>query len=93
MVVVLIIGILVAIAIPIFNNASQTAKENTCKANIRTLNGAIVQYKAVKGEDPNNLDALASEFIKEVPKCPFGTAYALDGDYVAEHDHTPTTTP
>lgn len=39
MVVILIIGILVAIAVPIFNNARASAWQRTCQANLRTLDG------------------------------------------------------
>jgi prepilin-type N-terminal cleavage/methylation domain-containing protein len=46
MVVVLIIGILVAIAIPMFNAAANAAKTKTCYANLRTLDGIVEQWKA-----------------------------------------------
>ena len=46
MVVVLIIGILVAIAIPVFNSASESARKRTCQANQRTIAGAVQQFVA-----------------------------------------------
>lgn len=46
MVVVLIIGILVAIAIPLFNTAASNAKTKTCYANLRTMDGLVQQWKA-----------------------------------------------
>jgi prepilin-type N-terminal cleavage/methylation domain-containing protein len=46
MVVVLIIGILVAIAIQVFNAASASARKSACQANLRTLDGAIEQWVA-----------------------------------------------
>ncbi|HHJ98541.1 MAG TPA: prepilin-type N-terminal cleavage/methylation domain-containing protein, partial [Actinobacteria bacterium] len=46
MVVVLIIGILVAIAIPVFNAASASARRSACISNLRTLDGAVEQWKA-----------------------------------------------
>jgi len=51
MVVVLIIGILVAIAIPVFNAASASARKSACQANLRTLDGATEQWAAA---DPDN---------------------------------------
>ncbi len=54
MVVVLIIGILVAIAIPVFNAASASARKSACKANLRTLDGAVQQWVAA---DPSNIAA------------------------------------
>jgi type IV pilus assembly protein PilA len=44
MVVVLIIGILVAIAIPVFNAASNSAKKRTCEDNQRAIEGAVQHY-------------------------------------------------
>src|SRR5574340_505665 len=44
MVVVLIIGILVAVAIPVFNSASAAARKRACQANLRTLDGAVEQW-------------------------------------------------
>ncbi len=54
MVVVMIIGILVAIAIPVFNAASATARQSACKANLRTLDGAVQQWVAA---DPAHIAA------------------------------------
>jgi prepilin-type N-terminal cleavage/methylation domain-containing protein len=77
MVVVLIIGILVAIAIPVFNAAQGSARQKACWSNQRTIEGAVEQYLAA---DPNNVrpngyvDAasalLANNYIKDVPYCP-----------------------
>ncbi len=91
MVVVLIIGILVAIAIPIFNNASKKAKINTCKANIRIINGAISQAATTdeltlpeEGAKLTETGAtktgglVTGQYLKSAPECPFGTAYAID---------------
>lgn len=46
MVVVLIIGILVAIAIPVFNTAKANAMRRTCFANQRTIEGACQTYSS-----------------------------------------------
>lgn len=75
MVVVLIIGILVAIAVPVYFAASNNAKLNTCKANLRTLDGAIQTYAATNGSDPVSLDILVPTYLKAVPEEP------LDGSY------------
>ena len=79
MVVVLIIGILVAIAIPVFNAASKSARLRTCQANQRTIEGAVQQYMAA---DPNNTwgvgiikagdtqgDKLIPSYVKDAPQC------------------------
>ena len=46
MVVVLIIGILVAIAIPVFNSVQENARNRSCQANQRTIDGAVTQWVA-----------------------------------------------
>ena len=102
MVVVLIIGILVAIAIPIFNNASKKAKINTCKANIRTIDGAISQAATTDEltlpEEGAKLTAtgatetgglVTGQYLKSAPECPFGDAYVIDvaTGSVTPHSH------
>jgi type IV pilus assembly protein PilA len=71
MVVVLIIGILVAIAIPVFNSASASARQRACQANLRTLDGAVQQWvaadetnvaTAILATDATTLDALPASF-------------------------------
>jgi type IV pilus assembly protein PilA len=46
MVVVVIIGILVAIAVPVYNASSARAELGRCQANQRMIEGAIQQYIA-----------------------------------------------
>ena len=90
MVVVLIIGILVAIAIPIFNNASHKAKVNTCLANIRTIDGAIAQQASTEGLELDAIDAIpGTDYLKATPKCPFGDAYVYTvTNGSVGHNHT-----
>lgn len=85
MVVVLIIGILVAIAIPVFNIARGRAQQRACHANQRTLEGAAQTYVAdVVGNSLGDLDGaawqglLVPNFIADVPTCPTaGAAYTF----------------
>ena len=49
MIVVVIIGILAAIAIPKFNDVSEAAKRNACRANMRTIASQEVIYFASNG--------------------------------------------
>ncbi len=81
MVVVLIIGILVAIAIPVFNAASNNTRRSTCFANERELEGAAQQYLAandrmwdlagcVDGDaTPNTADILVPQYLRTAPQC------------------------
>ncbi len=51
MIVVLIIGILVAMAVPVYAQSKETATRRTCFANQRTLAGAIFQYSTRSNGD------------------------------------------
>jgi len=103
MVVVVIIGILVAIAVPIYNNVSQTAKENTHDANVRILTGAGSSYYAslngaLSAEETWNGTAGQNweDYLNEWPDDPFGRDYkvtiAIDGGVTVDPpkgDYTP----
>lgn len=93
MVVVLIIGILVAIAIPVFNAASATARLRTCQSNQRTIEGAVEQWLAA---DPDNAWVagvvtglpLVPDYIKVDPDCPEtgGSTYNTDASGTVNGD-------
>ncbi len=82
MVVVLIIGILVAIAIPVFLNASANAQLKACQGTQRTIEGAVQTYNAQNPAsaysnagmlvDGDNvlINSPTAQAIKSVPKCP-----------------------
>ena len=80
MVVVLIIGILVAIAIPVFNAAKANAQRKSCFANQRTIEGAAQTYAASNnGALPAAVGDLVPTYIKSAPACPtFGAAYTIN---------------
>ena len=75
MVVVLIIGILVAIAVPVFVNTSNNAKTRSCQANLRTMDGAIQTYGASAQTDPTNLNELVPTYLKRIPDCPVDSGH------------------
>jgi type IV pilus assembly protein PilA len=88
MVVVLIIGILVAIAIPVFNGAKANAAKRSCQANMRTVDGAARSYEASEGSLPVDgtsphggaatggvLALVNNGYLKAGPQCP------SDGNY------------
>ena len=91
MVVVLIIGILVAIAIPMFNQSTRTAQKRVCQSNQRAIEGACQTYRAYDTDlwtqsdvfDGNNtadsVDLLAAKYFLAAPKCPgTGQWYYVD---------------
>lgn len=70
MVVVLIIGILIAIAVPVFFAARDNAREKTCFANERTVEGAARTYEAEANALPATVAALTPDYIATEPSCP-----------------------
>lgn len=76
MVVVVIIGILVAIIIPVYNGIQDRAAIRTHEANLRTIDEAIAMYIANYGHEPQGagvaaIDELISEgFLTERPVVP-----------------------
>ncbi|MGI6085214.1 MAG: prepilin-type N-terminal cleavage/methylation domain-containing protein [Acetivibrionales bacterium] len=84
MVVVVIIGILVAIAIPVFNSIQDKAEESTCHANLRTIDGMKSQWQMMTAaERPASFADMFQD--GEVPTCPGGGTYSnVDGDDTAK---------
>lgn len=83
MVVVVIIGILVAIAIPIYNSVTSNAEKKSCDANKRTIIEAISMYYAEKNTYPSAMSDLAPYIDGAATlKCPSdkegsGTSYSF----------------
>lgn len=78
MIVVAIIGLLAAIAIPNFIKARETAEKNACIANLKQLQGAAQVYAIDTGgaaDEAITEAKLVSDYIKSWPKCK-GTKYA-----------------
>src|SRR5215467_16339567 len=79
MIVVAIIGLLAAIAIPNFIRARTTAQKNACINNLRQIDGAEQQWalemKVGSGVPPNGY-ADISNYLKNAVVCPAGGAGA-----------------
>ena len=68
MVVISIMLILLSIAMPIYSNSVNAAKEEMFRKNVRTLNRLIVQYTLDKQKPPQSLDDLKTAgYIKTIP--------------------------
>ena len=85
MIVVAIIGLLAAIAIPNFVKARNTSQANACINNMRQMDSAIQQWALETGQADTAVanDAVVGPYIKglAVPTCPSGNAvytYAAD---------------
>lgn len=71
MIVVAIIAILVAIAIPNFINARKESQKNACIANLKQIEGAVEQAKLAGTASPGVDDIIGDEkYIKVMPMCP-----------------------
>jgi prepilin-type N-terminal cleavage/methylation domain-containing protein len=77
LIVVIIIGILTAIAIPVYRNASQNAERRSVEANLKTIDSAIQQYKNDNGTAPTSKDQLTDEYILTWPSGPNEAEYEI----------------
>jgi type II secretory pathway pseudopilin PulG len=85
MIVVAIIGLLAAIAIPSFVHARATSQANACINNLRQIEAAIQQVAIANGlhiGDSVNYPADVTPYIKlnsnlQIPGCPAGGTYSL----------------
>jgi prepilin-type N-terminal cleavage/methylation domain-containing protein len=82
MVVVAIIGLLAAIAIPNLVKARESSQRNTCLNNLKQIDAAISNWGVERGKTAG--DAVIStelfgttNYIKAEPQCPSGGAYTL----------------
>ena len=80
MIVVAIIGLLAAIAIPNFIKARQISQKNACIANLKQIDGAINTWALEQGKTSSATAADADIFgptlyVKVKPACPAGGAY------------------
>ena len=84
MIVVAIIGLLAAIAIPNFVKARTTSQKNACINNLRQMDGAVQQY-ALEQKQPSSATYQMSDlqpYIKltslgAIPGCPAGGDYTV----------------
>lgn len=81
MIVVLIIGILLAIAVPNFMKARESSRTKACVANLKQIDAAIEQWamdNRKAGGDDVSMDDLtggAEPYITNSPRCPSGGDY------------------
>ncbi len=78
MVVVLIIGILISIAIPVFNSMTEKARLRTCLANQRTIQGAASMWRVDSTTPVSTLAGVLNVssplmnplYLQRPPRCP-----------------------
>ena len=82
MIVVAIIGLLAAIAIPNFMGARTSARRQACIANLKQIQGAIQIWALDENKaDTDTVGAMSAtlvpNYIKKVPTCPSNGSYTI----------------
>jgi prepilin-type N-terminal cleavage/methylation domain-containing protein len=81
MIVVLIIGILLAIAVPNFVKARESARVKTCIAQLRRIEASKEQWameNKKSGTDTPVQADLATDYMKGWSECPAGGTYTIN---------------
>jgi general secretion pathway protein G len=79
MIVISVMMILVAVAVPAYNQHILQARESVMRSNMQELNKVIQQYTLDKGQAPQSLDDLVSAtYLREIPKDPLTGAADWD---------------
>ena len=87
MIVVGIIGLLAAIALPNFIRARSTSQQNACINNLRQISSAVEQWAMENGQSagspPPNMSTDLTPYIQlnansSVPTCPSGGTYTIN---------------
>jgi len=83
MIVVAIIALLAAIAIPNFVKARTASQKSACIANLKQVSGAkatwALEAKKVNADSPDDTDLFgATQYIRAKPSCPGGGTYTVD---------------
>ena len=81
-VVIAILGILAALAIPRFTGTQLRAQERTHNANVRTIQSAVALFEAEEGALPADINELVTEnYLEAVPNNPLPAGHAQAGAY------------
>ena len=87
LVVMTIIGILAAIAVPALRDSPQRAREATLRADLFTFRSVIDQYKGDKGNYPPDLEILVKDgYMRKIPLDPMTKA----ADWVLTMEEEPS---
>ena len=95
--VVVILGLLAAVAIPRLAHSGSDAKKNACKTNVALINSQIELFSVNNsGQYPVDQSEFATKILNNTavfpdgaPVCPYGTAYTYDAatNRVEPHSH------
>lgn len=81
MVVIAILGILAAIAVPKLMGSTEAAKVSKVQADLRTIGSAIAMYQAEKGTEPASIAALVPTYLAAEPKPPTSLGTSTGASY------------
>lgn len=92
MIVVAIIGMLAAIAIPNFVKARGTAQQTTCISNLQHIDGAVQLWAMENKKDPDQTVAITdiSSYLRNTVSCPAGGKTFADSYALTTVDAKPT---
>ena len=80
MIVVAIIGMLIAVAVPNFSKMRRDAQKTACHAQLKQIDGSkemwATQEKRADGDTPSEVQ-IGEYFANGVPSCPSGGAYRI----------------
>lgn len=95
MIVVAIIGLLAAIAVPNFLRARSTSQQNACINNLRQLDAAVQQWALETGASPSTPVTsdkiepyLGRGSVGSLPYCPLDSSKTFDTSYVIANAST-----
>ena len=82
MIVVLIIGILLAIAVPNFIRARESSRAKSCVANLKQIDSGKEQWamdnKKTSADTPTAADLYGTDkYVKSTPACPSSGSYTI----------------
>ncbi|MCK5685624.1 prepilin-type N-terminal cleavage/methylation domain-containing protein [bacterium] len=83
MIVVAILGILVAVALPQFASMTNDAKISKVKEYLRTLTDAVIRYRNSENGEPETLKNLVPRYMASLPSDPWGSQFYLDAKHFA----------
>lgn len=92
MIVIAIIGLLAAIAIPNFVKSRTTAKTQTCISNLTQIDGAIQQW-ALDTRQSESAEVSAADikpYLRNLPTCPSGGKTFSDSYSLTTVNNQPT---
>ena len=91
MIVVVIMGILIAVAIPLYGAVTTNAKNKTCASNIDTIENAAVIYYTNTGAPATDINQLTFEG-GSAPVCPWSEEMDTPAAYEVDFDTDGTAT-